>query len=953
MATGSERRDVVNDPNARVRGSFEQRQQIAGAPVVTPKGADFSGVGQKGAALSKMFESASGAFQSWYQKKIEKWQLEGQMAFAAGKTEAEITSQGNRFTQAGYMNMKARTAYNEWAQTAMDQIAQGGDDALDSDTYRKKLSDTWTAMVEQTSGKDPYTKNLMARMAEESFPKLVAQQVKANNALNEQRTFQSRTEMLVSEAARIDPTESPDDRKKRLSDLIDLNPGGLSEERRKESNVAAAALAQQNGDRSLYLSLGFKERQRMKLAQAASTLPRGLLSAAQLSVMDVESGGRRYNADGSVVTSPKGAKGEMQVMDATNKDPGYGVRPAQDDSLEERRRVGEDYLTAMINKYPHMSMALMAYNAGPGAVDAHIAKVGDPSKGEISIEEFVKQFGSKETRDYVSKVTARMTAGGDRNPDMIADELDDQYATMRALMKEGYTPAQIESLANSDKQFQDRKSAEFNKSRLLAEQSITDQALLTGNYSAALDQISKVKEENGYSDAWAVRQANAAESAVQTYKTKTKDEQELALALATGTVRSLSASNQNKAVDRYRVQAAAELRTQGVNLATEEGQEQLKSMQRNMLSRNGVVDEAWKGEISSALNSSSTRLTKDGQVSPEALTAYRDWQNFAKSSSPGYADQYLDGDEAKAIVALASTYDTGLNSEAALRTAIDQVQFKSSDRYSAPKTVSQDAVNKIANKKIDELDPGFWAFFSSNQAENTFAVSDDDVARAKANPALNAAITSEANRILASDTTRALTAEAAVNQAMKNIQGRIEMLPGGNLVFGGRNSTIRADMGYKDATQTNFLHRVMSDFMSYNGKAFFGSLYVGKTENADEQYNMYRAAHPHDNDGKVGDPRGIIGATKDMITGTPDNLYFNYNPDSKSFTVDLWVDDEDGNKKLLGNPVSIPAAYLGAWQREREAQERAKPTLGAAAKNVLFRAKQGAEGLYRLATEEN
>lgn len=68
--------------------------------------------------------------------------------------------------------------------------------------------------------------------------------------------------------------------------------------------------------------------------------------------------------------SPKGAKGKMQVMDATNTDPGYGVRPAANNSKEERVRVGTDYLGALYGKYggdPYLTAA--AYNAGPGRVD--------------------------------------------------------------------------------------------------------------------------------------------------------------------------------------------------------------------------------------------------------------------------------------------------------------------------------------------------------------------------------------------------------------------------------------------------------------------------------------------------------------------------------------------------------------------------------------------------------
>ena len=41
----------------------------------------------------------------------------------------------------------------------------------------------------------------------------------------------------------------------------------------------------------------------------------------------------------------------MQVLDGTNKDPGFGVKPAKDNSPEERARVGRDYLQALLKRY--------------------------------------------------------------------------------------------------------------------------------------------------------------------------------------------------------------------------------------------------------------------------------------------------------------------------------------------------------------------------------------------------------------------------------------------------------------------------------------------------------------------------------------------------------------------------------------------------------------------------
>lgn len=126
---------------------------------------------------------------------------------------------------------------------------------------------------------------------------------------------------------------------------------------------------------------------------AAAAAPAEFDALAQ-AVKMVESGG-----DPNAV-SPKGAVGTMQTMPETLRDPGYGVRPAQNNTPAELERVGRDYLQAMIAKYPNrIDHALAAYNWGPGNTDKWIAAGADPAKLP------------KETRDYIPKVLGRLAPG--------------------------------------------------------------------------------------------------------------------------------------------------------------------------------------------------------------------------------------------------------------------------------------------------------------------------------------------------------------------------------------------------------------------------------------------------------------------------------------------------------------------------------------------------------------
>lgn len=134
-------------------------------------------------------------------------------------------------------------------------------------------------------------------------------------------------------------------------------------------------------------------------------------------VQEMESGDRRYGPDGQLLTSPKGARGEMQVMPATSRDPGFGVTPARDDSPEELARVGRDYIGAMTARYQEPALALAAYNAGPGQVDQWITKYGDPRAGGISVEQWVAKIPFAETQAYVTNGLRKVAAAGGIAPE--------------------------------------------------------------------------------------------------------------------------------------------------------------------------------------------------------------------------------------------------------------------------------------------------------------------------------------------------------------------------------------------------------------------------------------------------------------------------------------------------------------------------------------------------------
>lgn len=138
--------------------------------------------------------------------------------------------------------------------------------------------------------------------------------------------------------------------------------------------------------------------------------------------------------------SKKGATGLTQVMPKTGVDPGYGVKPMQNQSQAEQVRFGHDYLKAMLTHYSgNVEAALAAYNAGPGTIDnlvkyhpdelrAENAKLGSQastainqataSVGQGNAQGIQAQYAALQndlsTRD---QILGRLTSEGGKNKD--------------------------------------------------------------------------------------------------------------------------------------------------------------------------------------------------------------------------------------------------------------------------------------------------------------------------------------------------------------------------------------------------------------------------------------------------------------------------------------------------------------------------------------------------------
>ncbi|MBE9967568.1 transglycosylase SLT domain-containing protein [Citrobacter freundii] len=154
----------------------------------------------------------------------------------------------------------------------------------------------------------------------------------------------------------------------------------------------------------------------------------------------VESGGKHFKPDGSILTSPAGAQGKYQLMPDTGKElaakRGVEYNPADE---EQNAMLASDYANQLYGKYGSETLAGAAYNWGMGNVDKLIDKVGDPRKGEISEAEFVSKLPA-ETRGWLSRYRKNKTGLDPVAVNKIDNMAESQIREQRTALRQQIDP---------------------------------------------------------------------------------------------------------------------------------------------------------------------------------------------------------------------------------------------------------------------------------------------------------------------------------------------------------------------------------------------------------------------------------------------------------------------------------------------------------------------------------
>ncbi|EKP8674476.1 transglycosylase SLT domain-containing protein [Salmonella enterica] len=154
----------------------------------------------------------------------------------------------------------------------------------------------------------------------------------------------------------------------------------------------------------------------------------------------VESGGKHFNSDGSIITSSAGAQGKYQLMPDTGKElaakRGVEYNPADE---EQNALLASDYANQLYGKYGSEMLAGAAYNWGMGNVDKLIAKTGDPRKGEISESEFISKLPS-ETRGWLARYRKNKTGLDPVSVNKIDNIAESKIREQRTALREQIDP---------------------------------------------------------------------------------------------------------------------------------------------------------------------------------------------------------------------------------------------------------------------------------------------------------------------------------------------------------------------------------------------------------------------------------------------------------------------------------------------------------------------------------
>ncbi|QXP44061.1 cell wall hydrolase [Stappia phage SI01] len=193
------RRDVVQDPLRQSAQQVLPERALPLTGVRSPSMPSTAGLAQQGSEIAAAMGSVQGALDKWFEQSKDQWITDGKVALMSGVTEEALLRTGNRFTQMGYIQLKARNDVNAWYLNQQADLTERAR-TMSPEAYQEHLSRTRGEYLDTLT--DPYARKVASAAFEQFSPDLAAKQFTANNDYNlQQREGQAYEYLLTGSVA--------------------------------------------------------------------------------------------------------------------------------------------------------------------------------------------------------------------------------------------------------------------------------------------------------------------------------------------------------------------------------------------------------------------------------------------------------------------------------------------------------------------------------------------------------------------------------------------------------------------------------------------------------------------------------------------------------------------------------------------------------------------------------
>jgi len=729
MVQGFERRDVIEDANSKSRALDPQSVQVSGP--TSPRGADFSRVGQAEREIADILGQVDVGIQAYVEKKSKQWGLEGQMMRAEGKTLEEARAAGNTYTERGWRALDTKIATDQLVAEESAYISQTGK-MISPAEYQKTLSERYKEHA-AALGNDPEAREMLDAYAADMYPKLAAEQTRQHLEYTRKQMKDRARKGVVSTAH----TDDPEVLKKYIGTLKEtMAPEDFNE-------ITTGAIIDDYAMGSGKVDLAVRE------AVPAPTKRTTLTPANVANILNLVGQAESKNS----YTAVYGGDNPRLTTMTLDEVLALPARPTGKDGVN----------SSAVGKYQIIRDTLKGLKAdlglrGDEMFDEDLqdrlgtyllqrdAKVDDFLAGKITPEQFQfnlskvwagipkdKSGASYYGNDGVNKATVEpgmvlQALGGDQSGNSLYDSLS-------AL---GVRSEDISKTMKAREAFERENAAKFDASRLLTERDIENAAIDLSD-DDLLKQIGDAKEANGYSDAWANRLWNSALAKRKSDMVERKEEIKISTLISTDSLAQGSRKEQEQAIDIVTQQALAANPDALDPNSPNHGQARRTVMDQvfRTMYRNQITDKRLATQWEAALMGDI--VDAKGKLKPKAVMAYEGYrQALASSNDPAWVDSFLT-DKTRDVFRMADSYaadDNGGEDSLAFASAWVKDQYAQKGVNNLPWWKDSSLRETLDKELVDKTLPGILRGFgySKSEAQSRMDLSKDSVERAASDP---------------------------------------------------------------------------------------------------------------------------------------------------------------------------------------------------------------------------